>query len=232
MIELKQAYEACHRIVKSGDEDRYFAALLAPHPQRDHLMALYALNLELAKIRLKVSEPMLGEIRLQWWREVLDQIYGGLPVRQHEVALALAAAIKTNALKKARLEAIIDARRVEFYDEPIGNTEDLESYVDRTEVGLMRLALVIVKEAASEGILAKTRARGFALIKQGVLSGDPLFRKFPPMDVPLTRPAQFSAMAAPAVLHLATLPFLTKAKPASALRRRIRMLSCNLRGRV
>ncbi len=71
MAEPKAELSACGRIVRENDPDRFFCTLFAPPAKREALFALYAFNHELARVAESVSEPMLGEIRLQWWREAL-----------------------------------------------------------------------------------------------------------------------------------------------------------------
>ena len=97
---------ACGEIVRTGDPDRFRTALFATPEAREHLFALYAFNLEIAKIAPMVSEPMLGEIRLQWWREALDQIYGDGPVRAHEVTTPLAVAVKVSWLAACAVRCV------------------------------------------------------------------------------------------------------------------------------
>src|SRR5208282_2825234 len=79
------------QLVRRHDRDRFVTALFAAPGRREALFALYAFNYEVARIREAVSEPLLGSIRLQWWREVIREINEGKPPRQHEVAEALAA---------------------------------------------------------------------------------------------------------------------------------------------
>src|SRR5690349_19421999 len=81
-------------LVRRHDRDRYQTALFAPADRREALLALYAFNYEIARVRETVTQPMLGQIRLQWWREVLDTAYAGTPPRNHSVAIALTAAIR------------------------------------------------------------------------------------------------------------------------------------------
>ncbi len=71
-MDLQQAFAECAMTVRERDPDRYFSALFAPAGQRRFLFALYAFNRELAHVGETVREPMLGEIRLAWWRETLD----------------------------------------------------------------------------------------------------------------------------------------------------------------
>ncbi len=75
-------------LVRAGDQDRYWSALLAPEPARGDLLALYAFHLELARIPGQISQPQLGEIRLQWWRDALAAALSGEDA-DHPVLIAL-----------------------------------------------------------------------------------------------------------------------------------------------
>ncbi len=99
---------ALAELVRRHDPDRFLATLFAPAAHREALLALYALNHELARAREVASEPMLALIRLQWWREVVEGSR-----RQHEVAAPLAAALEAGLLDRAPLLAMIDAREAE-----------------------------------------------------------------------------------------------------------------------
>ena len=65
------------------DNDRFLTALFAAAAEREALFALYAFNIEIAKTRETVSEPLIGQMRLQWWRDAIDEIFGDGPVRRH-----------------------------------------------------------------------------------------------------------------------------------------------------
>src|SRR3546814_16622414 len=69
----------CASQLRRYDPDRFLTALFAPPERRESLFAIYAFNLEIAKTREVISEPMLGQIRLQWWRDSITQIYLGQP---------------------------------------------------------------------------------------------------------------------------------------------------------
>src|SRR3546814_19486271 len=101
----------CGALVERHDPDRYLASLFAPEAQREDLFALYAFNYEVAKTAAVVSEPMIGQIRLQWWRESLAGIYAGR-ARQHEVVQPLARAVPARALPSALLETTINPKSV------------------------------------------------------------------------------------------------------------------------
>ena len=76
------------------DRDRYLTTLFAPAERRAMLLALYAFNFEVAKLREVTREPLIGQIRLQWWRDAIDKIYGGAPPRRHEIVEPLAVVIR------------------------------------------------------------------------------------------------------------------------------------------
>src|SRR5947209_18265330 len=98
--ELEEGGSSLAALVRRHDRDRYQTALFAPAGRREALLALYAFNYEIARVRETVTQPMLGQIRLQWWREVLEAAYAGAPSRNHPVAIALTAAIREFGLTR------------------------------------------------------------------------------------------------------------------------------------
>ncbi|MEM7544575.1 MAG: squalene/phytoene synthase family protein [Pseudomonadota bacterium] len=112
------ALSAVGTLARDGDEARFLAALFAPVAKREPLFALIAFNAELAKIPVSVSEPILGEIRLTWWREALDDMFDRDIARGHEVLEALIAAHRTRPFDRAALTSLIDARLFALSDEP------------------------------------------------------------------------------------------------------------------
>ena len=131
--------------VKAHDYDRFLITLFAPATSREDLFALYAFNHEVAKIREAVSEPMLGEIRLQWWRESIDGIYDDNP-RKHGVVLPLHAAVKRSSIAKQDFIKIIDARVADIYDENPKTLNEFEAYLGETSGNLTRIAAQIIGE--------------------------------------------------------------------------------------
>jgi len=122
------------------DNDRYLTCLFAPAARRPHLVALYAFNLEVAKTAEVVQEPMLGQIRLQWWREAVAEIFAGSP-RRHEVVTALATAVETCALPEDELQALIDAREFDLAAQAPRDLAALEDYARASSSRLVGLAL-------------------------------------------------------------------------------------------
>ncbi len=135
----------CARQVKTHDYDRFLITLFAPGEVREDLFALYAFNHEVAKIREAVSEPMLGEIRLEWWREAMDGIEEGNP-RNHEVVLPLHDACQKHALSKENFLKVIDARTADIYDENPKTIQEFEDYLGATSGNLMKIAAYIIGE--------------------------------------------------------------------------------------
>ena len=127
------------KAVREADPDRYFASLFAPARQRPYLHALYAFNHEVAHIAESVREPMLGAIRLEWWRETAEGAAKANP-RPHDVARGLAALFAETGLKLADFEAIIAAREFDSSNEHFPDFAALETYLGATGGGVMRLA--------------------------------------------------------------------------------------------
>ena len=143
----------CATQVRRYDHDRYLTALFAPDSRRAALFALYAFNIEIAKIRETVSEPTLGLIRLQWWRETLDGLFDARP-RHHAVALALAEAISRFGLTRRHFEHLVEGRARDFEDAPPEDLAALESYADATSGALTRLALEVLGAGGEDAMRA------------------------------------------------------------------------------
>src|SRR6476661_6778373 len=121
----------CQELVAQTDRDRYLATLFAPGGKRGSLCALYAFNAEIARVRELAREPMPGEIRLQWWREVLLGERTG-EAAAHPVAIALLETISRHELGRERLAELIEARRFDIYDEPMTSLAELQTYATAT----------------------------------------------------------------------------------------------------
>lgn len=155
-------------LVRTLDYDRYLAAVFAPAPCREALFALLAFNQEVARISEAVSEPMLGRIRLQWWREAVDDIYAGRPARRHAAALPLAATIRTHRLDRVAFDGLLDARKADFDPDPPANLAALERYAAATDGALTALMLAAAG-AASEPAREAGRRVGTAWALVGTL---------------------------------------------------------------
>jgi phytoene/squalene synthetase len=152
--------DACAALVERGDPDRFAAAMAAPVAARGRLFVLYAFNLEVARAPWVTKEPMIAEMRLQWWRDVVAEAGAGKPARAHEVAGPLAGLIREAGLPVAVLDRLAEARRWDVYRDPFEDRAALDAYLEDTGGGLMWLAgLALGAGAAAEGAL---RALGWA----------------------------------------------------------------------
>jgi phytoene synthase len=162
----------CETLVREADRDRYLAALFAPQEKRAGLTALGAFNIELARVRDHAREPMPGEIRLQWWREVVEGKRND-EAHAHPVAAALLDAIERHGLARERLQATIDARAFDLYDAPFETIIEWEQYAEETDGGLLACATQVLAgpQAVDPGLTART---GRALAGLTVLQRLPL----------------------------------------------------------
>ena len=118
--------------MREGDPDRYLAALFAPADKRPHLFALYAFNHEIARVRDSVREALLGEIRLQWWRDALQGEARGDVRGESGRRRARSTPSCASACRARRLVDLIDARVFDLYDDPMPTLDDLEGYCGET----------------------------------------------------------------------------------------------------
>lgn len=129
----------CAEQVRTYDYHRYFAATFAHGEIRRGLIALYAFNLEIASVRERVSEALLGQMRLQWWRDTIGEIYDGT-VRNHAVVSEIAWAVGTFDLPRQGLEQMIDGRMFDLEDEPPEDSGALTVYASATSGRLAAIA--------------------------------------------------------------------------------------------
>lgn len=156
--------------VRRVDEDRWLASRFAPAPVREALTAIYAFNHEVARTAEVVSQPAIGDIRLAWWRDAIDEMYAGGALRAHPVVTLLDKAIRAHDLPRGPFDALIEARHADLEAAPFADWGAVEAYVDATAGSVMRLALAaadarldevfVVQAARAWGLIGLLRARG------------------------------------------------------------------------
>ncbi|MDL2398513.1 phytoene/squalene synthase family protein [Rhizobium mayense] len=176
--------DLCLATLRDTDRDRYLACLLAPEDKRGALAALYAFNAELARIRDLVHEPLPGEVRMQYWRDLLEgQAHGSSAA--NPIAAELLAAIELHRLPRQTLIDMIDARIFDLYDDPMETRGTLEGYAGETASALIQLAsLVLAPEDAPRSADAAGHA-GVAQAIAGLLLLMPLHRRRGQLYLPL-----------------------------------------------
>lgn len=121
---------ACAEIVRRADSDRFLAAMAAPSEARAVLFPIYAFNVEISRAPWLTGEAAIAEMRLQWWRDALEEIAAGGPVRRHEVTDPLSEML--DAEGAALLDRLIQARRWDIYRDPFENLEHFDEYLEAT----------------------------------------------------------------------------------------------------
>jgi 15-cis-phytoene synthase len=168
---MKDAFAHCAALVRDADRDRFIASLFAPEDRRGALHALYGFNIEVARVRDRAHAALPGEIRLQWWSEV---VRGEREEEAHAnpVAAALLQTAERHRLPAEALAGLIEAHRFDLYDEPMASLTDLETYAERTSSRLIALAALVLTDASVETIAAPA---GIASAITDVLHAFPVY---------------------------------------------------------
>ena len=181
---MQDVFAQCQALVREADRDRFLATLFAPARHRGALFALYAFNVEIARVRDVAHQPMAGEIRLQWWREVLSRERAG-EAAGHPVAAAIAAAFAGDAGALRVLDDLIEARRFDLYDEPMPTLAALDDYAGKTASALFDVASRRLDDGDAAGREAATRPAGLAYAYTGLLRSFGLHASRGQLYVPL-----------------------------------------------
>lgn len=163
---LSDIWERLDSRVKRVDEERWLSSRYAPLSERRALVVLYAFYYELARVRVSVSDPIMGQIRFQWWRDALSELAQG-ERRQHDVVTALAAEIEAERLSPDRLQALVAQFEAAFIAS------------DRTqepEGELAELAVAICSSSEEETAFDHGIAAQWASLRRGEEIAEPLPR--------------------------------------------------------
>jgi len=172
MATIAEHYAHCDALLKREDPDRWLAALFLPAETRKHVHAVYAFNLEIARIRRLVSEPVLGEIRFQWWREVLAGDRAS-EAEAHPVAAALRDTLNVHGLPAAPLQALVEARLFDLYGAPMPSIEALEAYARATAGQLFQFAAAIIEKKSGTELSETAASGGMAYAMTGLMRALP-----------------------------------------------------------
>ncbi len=151
---------ACAAIVEKGDPLRFRSVMAAPVSARKLLFPLYAMNVEVSRAPWVTQEPMIAEMRLQWWRDALEEIATGAAVRHHEVTTPLAAVIIPE--HAVLLDELIAARRWDIYKEPFEDADHFDQHINRTAGHLMWVAAASLGQAEETTVRDAAYAMGVA----------------------------------------------------------------------
>lgn len=175
--------QTCLAALRAGDRDRYLCALLTPDDKRGAISALYAFNLEIARVRENITEPMMGEVRLQWWRDLLDgETHGS--AEANPIAASLMAAIADHNLPKAPLLNMIAARQFDLYDDPMPDRTAFEGYAGETASTLLQLCVNVIDPDAARHSAGAAGHAGVAQLVAGTLLLLPIHRSRGQLYIP------------------------------------------------
>jgi 15-cis-phytoene synthase len=169
--ERNDAASFCADLVRSHDFVRYASTLFVPAQERRALLALYAFNVEISRIRDQVSQPLPGEVRMQWWTDLLEgDGHGG--VEGNPVAAELLHAIGGFELPTEPLLRLIDEHQFDLYNDPMPTLAALEGYVHETSSALFTLGARLFAPPSPD-VEHLARHAGFALGFAQVISSLP-----------------------------------------------------------
>ncbi|MXY32993.1 MAG: phytoene synthase [Boseongicola sp. SB0664_bin_43] len=152
--------QAVADIVAKGDPDRFDACMAAPVAARVVLFPIYAFNVEVARATWVMSEPKIGELRLQWLRDALEDIARGKAARKHEVIAPLADVLDSEGAQV--LDRLVQARWRDLHSQPFGDVGQFREYLDATGGGLMWVAARALGGDDEAGFRALGRISGLA----------------------------------------------------------------------
>ena len=165
---MDENYRHCEALVRAADKDRFLASLFAPADKRGPLFGLYAFNHEIVSIRERAREPMPGEIRLQWWRDVLNGERAG-EAAANPVAAALFDGVAHFSLPVAPLLDLIEAHSFDLYDDPMPTLAALDGYARKTDSTIFQMAARIVAGNHDGALAPAAEQAGIAYTLAGLL---------------------------------------------------------------
>lgn len=243
-------------LVRRVDEDRWLASRFAPEPARARLIAIYAVNYEIARTAETVHEAALGDIRLEWWRSALEEIAEGYGPRSHPALAAFHASARHIDLARV-LMSISEVRAADMEAAPFKTWEALETYIARTARALMWAAAESCEARLSTaeqhrfldtaarawgycGLLRAQpfwEARGRSFLPEGATHAEVLERARATYDVAKALSRSLPAAAFPAIGYVALIPgylrMLAQGKRETALLvRQATLIAASATGRV
>jgi phytoene synthase len=180
---MGSAYQHCEALVRDHDRERYLASLFAAADKRRHLVALYAFDLELRRLPDAVREPMAGEIRLQWWRDVLAGERDSEAL-SNPVSAALLETLHEATLPRSHLFTAVDARQFDLIGQPTQTCGELATYLDKTTGSIMTVAANVLDPRWDAAVAAQSagRAQGITQILRSLAHDVSHGRLFVPLE--------------------------------------------------
>jgi len=245
---MAEMTETLDQLVRRVDEDRWLASRFASEAVRARLIAIYAVNYEIARTADTVTQGAIGDIRLAWWREALTEIHDGKPVRAHPTLQAYANAMREAPLPPHVWDRLIDARGKDLDAAPFASLGDLDDYLDATAGGVMRLALSACSATMPEAFIvtaarawgcagllrseAHWRARGRSFLPNGVSIDQIVERARAAYADAKGQAGKLPADAFPAVGYVALVPGYLRNVQTPVLARQFRLVAAAATGKL
>ncbi|XP_072107820.1 NADH dehydrogenase (ubiquinone) complex I, assembly factor 6 isoform X1 [Mobula birostris] len=133
----------CVQVVRNRDYEGFLTSLLLPSELRCSVFALRAFNVELAQVQDVVSQKTLGLMRIQFWRQLIEDVYSNNPPHQ-PIAIELWKAVRKHKLTKRWFLRIIDERERNLNEKAYRNIQELESYAENAQSSFIYLLLEVL----------------------------------------------------------------------------------------
>lgn len=155
-----QNLTACAELVERGDPHRFLAVMAAPPEARAKLFPIYAMNVEVSRAPWVTAEPMIAEMRLQWWRDALEEIAKAGTVRKHQVTTPLAEVLTPEMAGK--LDEYVAVRRWDIYKDPFEDDDHFDAYLNHSAGALLWAATASLGDAPEQPVRDLGWAMGLA----------------------------------------------------------------------
>ena len=210
-------------LVRRVDPDRWLSSRFIADPiARADVVALYAFDHELARAGRVASNPLIAEMRLVWWREVLDEVFEGRPIRAHPTAGALSEAVRRRQLPREPLDEMVEGRIAALDGDIAG--------VERAGAGVALAAARILGEREAPASIAELGAV-WARTAAGQ-GGEPMAELTTRLEEARRSSHRPPPQVLPAVLHLALATPELRGRRPSGLEARLRLVWASLTGRL
>ncbi|CEL62485.1 NADH dehydrogenase (ubiquinone) complex I, assembly factor 6 OS=Bos taurus GN=NDUFAF6 PE=2 SV=1 [Rhizoctonia solani AG-1 IB] len=144
-----EANEYCRELVRKHDYEAYLSSYFYPRAAQPGYFALRAFNIELAMIRETVSRPIIGKMRMQFWRDAIKSITNDKPTK-HPIAIALHEASQKAKLPPYYLKRMVDSRDEDLDRESHITLEGVTQYAESTSSTLLYLLLGLLHQSHSD----------------------------------------------------------------------------------
>ena len=181
---MNKHFKYCAKYVRQYDKSRYLSGSLANKEHRLQLFSLYAFDIEISLIRSKINDAFPGEVRIQWWRDVITEMQHE-KVENHPIANALITTINEYQLPIDPICNLLEARTFDVYNDPMPTLHDLDGYLGETSSVLFQLAANILTNNTTLNLSDACGHAGVAYALTNILRSIPLHSRRRQLYLPM-----------------------------------------------